>query len=353
MAIKMRRGLFADLDRSKLVAGEIVMSTDTGFVGIAKAPNDVMELAKKDDIPDEVIANPSGTATDDLTKIQIGNTVYGIEGGSGEVVEMTYAEYRALTPEQKMDGTVRYISDYPSGGGGGGAGYTKELVYDSGSWSTYAPYNTDVSFTKSIAEFDQLLFLVASPDDDPTSTKLSRSALIIDINSVSEWGYFTFYQSRTLRLVNITNTTFNYYSDVNVAYDRGKQLGIYKIYGIKFGGGSLPDYSTTEQRTGQKWIDGKPVYQKTMVFDDISGRITYSSGVLNLDIETVVEFFAWVKLGSQGGSQWITSPFIENNAYRCDCHYQSQDDKIYVNSNWGATNAIVTFKYTKTTDTSA
>lgn len=233
MAIKMRRGLIADLDRSKLVAGEIVMSTDTGFVGIAKAPNDVLELAKKDDIPDPVIANPSGTATDDLTKIQIGNTVYGIEGGSGEVVEMTYAQYQALTPQQKMDGTVRYVSDYPSGGG------------------------------------------------------------------------------------------------------------------------SLPDYSTNEQRTGQKWIDGKPVYQKTMVFDDISGRITYSSGVLNLDIETVVEFFAWVKLGSQGGSQWITSPFIENNAYRCDCHYQSQDDKIYVNSNWGATNAIVTFKYTKTTDTSA
>ena len=117
MAIKMRRGLIADLDRSKLVAGEIVMSTDTGFVGIAKAPNDVMELAKKDDIPDEVIANPSGTATDDLTKIQIGNTVYGIEGGSGEVVEMTFAEYQALTPQQKMDGTVRYVTNYPSGGG--------------------------------------------------------------------------------------------------------------------------------------------------------------------------------------------------------------------------------------------
>lgn len=42
--------------------------------------------------------------------------------GGGEVVEMTYAQYQALTPQQKMDGTVRYVSDYPSGGGGGGGG---------------------------------------------------------------------------------------------------------------------------------------------------------------------------------------------------------------------------------------
>ena len=174
-----------------------------------------------------VVANPSGTATDDLTKIQIGNTIYDIEGG-----------------------------------GGSGAGYTKELVYDSGSWSTYAPYNTDVSFTKSIAEFDQLLFIVASPDDDATNVMV-RSALIVDIDSVSEWGYFTFYMSRTLRLVDITNTTFNYYSDVSPTYDRNKQLGIYKIYGIKFGGGGgnavLLDnitISTTDLGEGQPLEEG-------------------------------------------------------------------------------------------------
>lgn len=31
------------------------------------------------------------------------------------------------------------------------------------------------------------------------------------------------------------------------------------------GGSSLIDYSTTEQNTGRKWIDGKPIYQKTFV----------------------------------------------------------------------------------------
>lgn len=150
MAIQMRRGAYANLDKSKLVAGEIVMSTDTNYVGIAKAPSQVLQLATTDmlELPvastnilggvkvgdnlsidssgrlsatggggTTVIANPTGTATDDLTKIQIGQTIYGVEGGSGEVIEMTYAQYQALTPQQKMDGTVRYVNDYPSGGG--------------------------------------------------------------------------------------------------------------------------------------------------------------------------------------------------------------------------------------------
>lgn len=52
MAIQVRRGLWANLDTSKLVAGEPVCGTDAGVthVGIAKAPSDLVELATKDDI---------------------------------------------------------------------------------------------------------------------------------------------------------------------------------------------------------------------------------------------------------------------------------------------------------------
>ena len=38
------------------------------------------------------------------------------EGGSG--VELTQAEYDALTPEQKLDGTVYFVTDGQGGGGG-------------------------------------------------------------------------------------------------------------------------------------------------------------------------------------------------------------------------------------------
>ena len=55
MAIQMRRGAYSDLDKSKLVAGEIVLAQDTNYVGIAKEPDIVLELAKKEDL-DNVVA---------------------------------------------------------------------------------------------------------------------------------------------------------------------------------------------------------------------------------------------------------------------------------------------------------
>lgn len=52
MSIQMRRGLKADLDTSKLVAGEIVVALDNNedYVAVAKAPSNVVQLATKGDI---------------------------------------------------------------------------------------------------------------------------------------------------------------------------------------------------------------------------------------------------------------------------------------------------------------
>lgn len=67
MAIQMRRGLIADLDTSKLVAGEIVVGLDANEdnIGVAKGASDVVWLATKDDIPANI-----GTLTVDGTKLK-------------------------------------------------------------------------------------------------------------------------------------------------------------------------------------------------------------------------------------------------------------------------------------------
>lgn len=116
MAIQMRRGLYADLDKSKLVAGEIVMSTDSGYVGIAKAPSDVMQLATVDML-------------------------------GGIIKEMTYAEYQALTPAQKNDGTVRFIADYPSG-----EKYLDQTIVTSTSTSVTATFTDSAITTDSVID---------------------------------------------------------------------------------------------------------------------------------------------------------------------------------------------------------
>lgn len=52
MAIQMRRGAYANLDTSRLVAGEVVVATDAGkdFVGVAKSSSDFVQLATQDDL---------------------------------------------------------------------------------------------------------------------------------------------------------------------------------------------------------------------------------------------------------------------------------------------------------------
>ena len=69
MAIQMRRGAYSDLDKSKLVAGEIVLAQDTNYVGIAKEPDIVLELAKKDDL-DNVVAGTFNVINGCLTYIE-------------------------------------------------------------------------------------------------------------------------------------------------------------------------------------------------------------------------------------------------------------------------------------------
>ena len=59
------------------------------------------------------------------------------------------------------------------------------------------------------------------------------------------------------------------------------------------GSGGLPDYSTTEQKTGQKWIDGKDIYFK--VLDLSSNQITLqhdswvSTTVAATGIDTIID----------------------------------------------------------------
>ena len=52
------------------------------------------------------------------------------------------------------------------------------------------------------------------------------------------------------------------------------------------GGSSLPNYSTEEQKTGQKWIDGKDIYVK--VFSNLSTALVAGQAVdTTVDISSV------------------------------------------------------------------
>lgn len=104
------------------------------------------------------------------------------------------------------------------------------------------------------------------------------------------------------------------------------------------GGGGV-DYSTSEQDTGLKWVDGKPIYQKTFLNIN-NGAWVY----LPSNIETVIDKRGMFKRGAYfyglDDATKITSISIDTSS-----------GVMIINANVVMDNCQATLWYTKTTDT--
>ena len=118
--------------------------------------------------------------------------------------------------------------------------------------------------------------------------------------------------------------------------------------------GNWVEYSTTEQRVGT-WIDGKPIYQKTINYGSTvsvgtTEKQTELADLTSLGIDTLVDM--WGKFFSSGGSMikvFNSSP----SAMTVELYVSS--NKLYLQSVRGSSTVTlseiyVTIQYTKTTD---
>ena len=117
-------------------------------------------------------------------------------------------------------------------------------------------------------------------------------------------------------------------------------------------------YSTTEQVIG-KWIDGKPIYQKTVNFGALnSGSLNYiSHNIQNVDV--FCQYDGFVKLNS-GVYVPLTRTSVDSNTYNT-WHLSISDfdsTQFVVHPGTGYTgnsaaiiSGFVTLQYTKSTDT--
>lgn len=111
-------------------------------------------------------------------------------------------------------------------------------------------------------------------------------------------------------------------------------------------GGYEIDYSLNEQPTGKKWVDGKPIYQRTLN-PNITLTTTGQSVTTMADIDTIVE----VKpLLDKGGNQ-CQSPYSPSDAF-VTWQLVSEDLLFYIVGQHynDAVLKYVTVQYTKTTD---
>lgn len=107
---------------------------------------------------------------------------------------------------------------------------------------------------------------------------------------------------------------------------------------------SSNSYSTNEVKTGGKWIDGKPIYRKTVVFTNITLTSTPTQiGTTDIPIANMIKTEDFVfknDLASAGSSH--KSVYIESNG-----KIFARQDLSSITTGW---NIYFTIEYTKTTD---
>ena len=117
-------------------------------------------------------------------------------------------------------------------------------------------------------------------------------------------------------------------------------------------------YSTNETVVG-KWINGKPIYRKTVEFSTSTlsaGENYVSHGLQNIELLMVNKDWSFLVDTHDGITVWQFGNSVNGNAsalsaYSCNIVWTNASTiSIYIGSGLSPEKVIITFEYTKTTD---
>lgn len=118
-----------------------------------------------------------------------------------------------------------------------------------------------------------------------------------------------------------------------------KAYDTYQITDDYSAGSGLPDYSTTEQLTGQKWIDGRDIYVKTFNVGALPNNTTVT---IQNDIENFGAVINVITTGiSNDGYSFSGAPLVMNNCNASTFTFRTTFNAI-------GYNGYVTVYYVKT-----
>lgn len=107
------------------------------------------------------------------------------------------------------------------------------------------------------------------------------------------------------------------------------------------------NYSTSEKKIG-KWIDGKPIYRKT-ISQTSTNEVAIYINLSDLNADTIVNVTGWVK--SKWGQWWrLNNYYAYETNYWISTFYISTQLTIDMGSNFSFPEYVITLEYTKTTD---
>jgi len=111
-------------------------------------------------------------------------------------------------------------------------------------------------------------------------------------------------------------------------------------------------YSTEEQIVGE-WIDGKPIYQKTVsgTFPNTTAGTYNAKNIATiLNVDNVVNIMGWFKTAM---SSFVTLPWTSSMGYISKATFEKAQNAVFLQTNASDMSTIVayiTLQYTKTTD---
>lgn len=108
------------------------------------------------------------------------------------------------------------------------------------------------------------------------------------------------------------------------------------------------DYSTTETKTGEYWIDGKPIYRKVIPFTSTSGSSNVSTTGCNINILVSSSVF----FKNANSSDCCVAPYYSSSADNFGYYLHSSKEYLVLRSgtSYGFGTGYMIIEYTKTTD---
>ena len=128
-----------------------------------------------------------------------------------------------------------------SGGGSSGGGGTptkRTVLYDSGGYNTYAPYQQDVSLLDNLSNYDVIAIVAGTQNDNTAQSGYRYLSEFFDVPMIQA-SKTVFLQSIVSRFgeIEFTDTTFNIVAHGCPGESSGYELQVYKIIGYKYGSG--------------------------------------------------------------------------------------------------------------------
>lgn len=265
-------------------------------------------------------------------------------GGNTNSVELTYAEYQALTPEQQLDGTEYFITDI----NGDGQDFQPIIYSDEereiGVWKDGKPLyqitvvggavstNTTDSTDLSTLNIDTFCGVVSSGSYAARASSTDIYAVGAHVMSDPKYGWGVTYDTNGGTLGVRTGSFALTSYVITIQYTKTTDTagsGTWTPQGVP-----AHHYSNDEQVVGT-WVDGSTLYEKTLYFNNKKATLSNSTCELVHGITNIgtVKFVESAYVDFDGGTDWATAMnTISANGNNYNFEWVVGSDAIYLKS---------------------